>query len=98
MPKASQVYSYMCCESVFDPEGVVEVHCLLWSINLVSLRDMKNIGPTHEKVIAMYIKKILQIWSLFRFSFRLINSFDTLLIINMLIKKGAKPRLFFMFG
>ena len=55
MPKASEVYSHRCCESVFDPEGVVEVGCLLWSINLVSLRDMKTIGLMHEKVIAMYV-------------------------------------------
>ena len=57
MPKASQVYSYMYCESVFDPDGVVEVCCLLWSINLVSLGDMKTIGLMQDKVIAMYIEK-----------------------------------------
>ena len=54
MPKASQVY-----ESVFDPEGVVEVCCLLWSINLVSLRDMKTIDLMYEKIIGMYIETLL---------------------------------------
>ena len=48
MPKASQIYSHRCCESVFDPDGVVEVCCLLFSINLVSLRDMKTIGKALE--------------------------------------------------
>ena len=57
MPKASQVYRHRCCESVFDPDGVVEVCCLLWSINFVSLRDMKTIGLMHEKVIEVYIEK-----------------------------------------
>ena len=57
MPKASQVYSPRCCESVFDPEGVVEVCCLLWSINLVSLRDMKTIGLMQDKVIEIYVEK-----------------------------------------
>ena len=47
-PKASQVYSHRCCESVFDPDGVVDVGCLLSSINLVSLWDMKTIGKTLE--------------------------------------------------
>ena len=44
MPKASEVYSYMYCESVFDPDGVVDFCCLLFSINLVSLWDTKDIG------------------------------------------------------
>ena len=47
MPKASQVYRHRYCESAYDPEGVVGDSCLLWSINLVFLRDMK-IGKALE--------------------------------------------------
>ena len=57
MPKASQIYSHRCCESVFDPDGVVEVCCLLWSINLVSLRDIKTIGLMQDKVVGRHIEK-----------------------------------------
>ena len=52
MPKASTIGV---ADKVFDPDGVVGVCCLLWSINLVSLGDMTTIGkalePNSQKVI-----------------------------------------------
>ncbi|MCZ8020711.1 MAG: hypothetical protein O9302_02120 [Cyclobacteriaceae bacterium] len=43
MPTASNVYRLV-CDVLFDPEGVADGGRLFCSINLVSLRDMKNIG------------------------------------------------------
>lgn len=44
MLKASQIYSPMGWCMMFDHSGVVDNDRLLFSTNLVSLRDMKNIG------------------------------------------------------
>lgn len=44
MPTASQVYSIGVANNVYDPCGVADGECLCFSTNLVSLRDMKNIG------------------------------------------------------
>ena len=41
---------------VYDPIGVVELGCSLWSINLVSLRDMKNIAKALERNIEKVIE------------------------------------------
>jgi len=44
MPTASQVYSIGIANNVYDPCGVADGECLCFSTNLVSLRDMKNVG------------------------------------------------------
>ena len=61
MPKASQVYNIGVANKVYDPDGVVALGCLLWSINLVSLRDMKTIckalEPNSQKVVKKHYYK-----------------------------------------
>jgi len=44
MPKASKLYSNGLAWRMYDPNGVAYGACLWFFTNLVSLRDMKNIG------------------------------------------------------
>ncbi len=44
MPEASNVYSNMDGGHEFDPDGVVGCMAITFSKNLVSLRDIENIG------------------------------------------------------